>query len=113
MKSSGSSLRLIDDADDDAAFVHERAFVQAGGGLEVDRGEIAAAGADVLDEQKEREERGEPEQREEADDRLSIHIGIGPTSLPCRNCCTIGLGEDLISSTVPYAMIAPSKSIAT
>ena len=55
--------------------------------------------ADVRDDQKDREKRHQAQERKEPDDRLFVHIGIGPTSLPCKNCWTIGLGEAVISST--------------
>ena len=100
VKSSGNRLRLVDDADDDAALVHERAFVQAGRRLEMDGRLVAAARADVGEEQENGEQR-RPSPRSVKRPTIAclVHIGIGPTSLPCKNCCTIGFGEPLISST--------------
>ena len=60
--------------------------MEAGRRLEVYGGLVAAARADVGDEQNQREQQSQPEQRKKADNGLFVHIGIGPTSLPRRNC---------------------------
>ena len=69
----GDEARLVDDADDDAALVHERALVQAGGGLEVDADLVAPAGPDVRENEEEPEEPEQGDDGEDADDCLSVH----------------------------------------
>ncbi len=98
-----SSIWICDDrADLDAALVNDRALREAGGAREVDAGLIPAdTRREVREHEVDREDRDEAKERKGSDDCLSAHIGIGPTSLPCKNCWTIGLIEERISATVP------------
>src|SRR5579872_1232844 len=118
----GQELDAFDLSDDDARELHRGAFLQAGHVAEVNRGLVSILAQRVVAQHvPDDEQRDDRDDRENTDAKLRGHVsaapashynGIGPISLPCKNCCMIGFCERRKSFAGPLAMIVPSNSIA-